>query len=107
MYEQAGDLARSLQFWLEIYEGADDERVQSIAWQHAYDLRVRLDLQVLEAAVSRYRSEVGRSPSSLQDLVAAGYLGGTPENPNGNPYLYNPVTGEVRDPEAGQRRAAQ
>ncbi len=107
MFEEAGDLMASLQFWIEIYEGAEDERVESIAWQHIYDLRVRLDLRALAAAVDRFQTERGRTPSSLQDLVGAGYLRGTPENPNGSPYLYNPVTGQVTDPEAGQRRAAQ
>jgi tetratricopeptide (TPR) repeat protein len=107
MYEQAGDLARSLQFWLEVYEEADDERVESIAWQHIYDLRVKLDIEVLEAAVGRYQVERGRLPESLQELIDVGYLRGSPENPNGSPYVYNPITGEIRDPEAGQRRAAQ
>jgi len=107
MYEQAGDLEQSLQFWIEIYEGAEDERVESIAWQHIYDLRVTLDLQFLEAAVGRFQTEQGRTPSSLRDLVDAGYLSGRPVNPNGSPYVYNPITGQVTDPEAGQRRAAQ
>ena len=107
MYEQAGDLGQSLQFWVDIYEGTDDERVESIAWQHIYDLTVTLDLQILEAAVDRFRTERGRTPSSLQDLVDAGYVRGRLENPNGSSYLYNPVTGQITDPEAGQRRAAQ
>jgi tetratricopeptide (TPR) repeat protein len=107
MYEQAGDLVRSLQFWVDIYEGTDDERVESIAWQHIYDLRVTLDLQLLGAAVERFQTEHGNPPSSLQDLVDAGFLRGMPQNPNGNRYVYNPVTGQVTDPEAGQRRAAQ
>jgi tetratricopeptide (TPR) repeat protein len=107
MYERAGDLQRSLQFWWEIYEDAEDDRVQSIAWQHVYDLRVRLDLQVIEAAVGRYRAERGNTPASLQELIDAGYLSGAPENPNGTPYVYNPITGEIRDPEAGQRRGGQ
>jgi len=107
MYEEAGDLVTSLQFWIEIYEGAEDDRVESIAWQHIYDLRVKLDLQSLDAAVDRFRTERGRTPLSFQDLVDAGYLRRTPQNPNGSPYLYNPATGQVTDPEAGQRRAAQ
>ncbi len=107
MYAEAGDLGQSLQFWVDIYEGTDDELIESIAWQHIYDLRVTLDLQILEAAVDRFRTERGRTPSSFQDLVDAGYLRGRPENPNGSPYVYNPVTGQITDPEAGQRRGAQ
>ena len=107
MIEQAGNLMASLQMWGEIYDdavAANDESTQSIALQHMYRIRVRIDLQLIEAVISRFRTERGQPPPSLEALVRTGYLGIEPINPNGNPYSYDPTTGEVADPDQGQRR---
>lgn len=107
MIEQAGNLMASLQMWGEIYDdavAANDESTQSIALQHMYRVRVRIDLQLIEAAILRFRTERGQPPPSLEALVRTGYLGIEPFNPNGNPYTYEPTTGEVSDPDEGRRR---
>lgn len=104
MYEMAGDLRSSLRFWREIYQEAEDERIEQIAWQHVYDIQVELHLQAVGEAVRRYQEDRGRRPQSLEALVRAGYLQDLPRNPVGRVYLYDPATGEVSDPGAGRRR---
>lgn len=107
MFQMAGDLLKSLQFWVEIYQGATDEWVKSIAWQHIRDLRVKLDIRQIEAAIRRYQDERGRLPPSVGALLAAGYLYREPVSPDGVPYTYDPSSGAVSDPRAGQRRGAR
>jgi len=108
MFEMRGDLRTAFELWYEVYQEAEeegDERVAAIAYNHTYDLRVRLDFQAINEALDRYEAERGSLPRSLRPLVQAGYLDRRLlENPNGTPYEYDPRTGELTDPDAGRQR---
>jgi tetratricopeptide (TPR) repeat protein len=54
------------------------------------------DAQALERAAERFRSERGRDPSSLDELVGAGYVGAIPEDPFGGEYRWNGDERKVR-----------
>lgn len=58
-------------------------------------VEVERDLQILERAVASYRAREGRNPSSLEDLLAAGILGGIPREPGGGLYRLD-ADGTVR-----------
>lgn len=96
MYEKMGDRRTSLRYWTEIYQGAEDEYVRSVAYRHVHDLKMQVDLEDLEAAIRAYTDRFGARPRRLEALVEAGILRRLPEDPEGNAYLYNRNTGEVR-----------
>jgi len=108
MSEYAGNLEAALGMWVQVYDDAraqDDERIEAIAWQHLYDLKVQMDLDVLGQAIARFRQDRGRPPRVLQALVSQGYLRQLPQTPDEDPYRYDPVTGRVVDPRATGSRA--
>ena len=108
MNEYAGDKTRALSMWLEIHDAATadgDERVVDIAWQHTYDLKIEIDMGALEAAIAQYRTDRGRPPGALENLLQTGYISGLPVTPAGARYSYDPVTGRVADPRDSQSRA--
>jgi len=107
MAEIVGDKRSALALWADVYEGAREggnDKIESIAWQHLYDLKVEIDLEDLRVAIRRFRLDRGRPPLALGALVTEGYLRAVPDMPTGEPYEYEPVTGEVVDPsESGSR----
>jgi tetratricopeptide (TPR) repeat protein len=96
-----GDYERSLEFWTKIraqFEGVDTPRgrfFRLAADRNIFDLRVKMDLKRLGTAVDAYSNVRGTRPQRLSDLVQAGLLPGVPMDPYGEPYLYDPATGEV------------
>lgn len=109
MFEMRGDVQTALELWYEAYveaEQAGDERVAAIAYNHTYDLRVKLDLSRLEAALQRFEVEQGRPAPDLRSLVDAGHVDRRLlRNPNGSRYEYDPETGGLTDPDAGRQRS--
>jgi tetratricopeptide (TPR) repeat protein len=91
-----GDLETAWQTWLEIYKTASDERTRKIASNHLYQVKSAMDTQRLGAAVGQFRERAGRLPAELGDLVRAGILDKVPKDLDGNDYVYNPKTGEVK-----------
>ncbi len=108
MAEFVGDKRSALALWVEVYEGAREdgnEKIESVAWQHLYDLKVELDLEDLRVAIRRFRLDRGQPPRELDVLVTEGYLRVVPGTPAGQPYEYEAVTGEVVDPRDSGSRA--
>jgi tetratricopeptide (TPR) repeat protein len=107
MAEVTGDKRDALSLWATIYEaarGEGDAKIESIAWQHVYDLKVDLDIEELGDALRRYRADRGGPPPSLESLAAEGYLQSLPVMPTGESYEYEPRSGQVMDPrESGSR----
>ena len=67
--------------------------------QHLVALRVDEDVTRLEEVVEKYRQQEGRLPSTMSDLERAGFIRGTPADPNGKPYkLMADGRIEVQDP---------
>lgn len=62
------------------------------------EIYMEQDLRSIEAALSRYHSQVGVFPISLERLVEEGYLPEVPVAPNGSPYHYDPIAGTVSSP---------
>ena len=110
MFNRMGDRRTSRRHWQEILATAESDYVRSIAQRHVHDLSVEIDLAVLREAIERYRSLEGEPPSDLRTLVHVGIAEAIPLDPDGNPYAYDPETGEVSPrtrfafPGAGGRR---
>ncbi len=96
MFNRMGDPRTSLVYWLEIYRTAEDDYVRDVSYRHVHDLRIRVETETLETAVGIYMERFGRRPPNLEVLVKEGILNRVPRDPEGNPYLYNRNTGEVR-----------
>ena len=95
MLNRAGDKRTSLLEWAEIHATATDDYIRTVAWNHVHDLKVEVDLADLRSAVARFRATAGSAPRRLEELASAALLVPLPRDPEYNPYLYDPVTGEV------------
>ncbi len=90
------DLETSWKTWLEVYQSAQDERVKKIASNHLYQVKAAIDKKIIEDAVAQFRNKYGRNPLDLNQLVRTGWLHEIPKDLDGQDYLYDPKTGEVK-----------
>ncbi len=91
-----GDLRESLREWEEVLrDPRGDSASRAIAERQIRDLTIRIDLGEIAAAVAAFRERQGRYPRSLEEAARAGALAKVPLDPDGQPYLYDPVTGKV------------
>jgi len=95
---KAMDLETAYKNWLEIYQTAENERVKKIAYNHLYRTKATIDKIKLEKAIEIYKKKYRRLPMNLNQLVRAGILKEIPKDLDGNDYIYNPHTGEVKSP---------
>jgi tetratricopeptide (TPR) repeat protein len=91
-----GDIETSWQTWLEIYKTATDERTKKIASNHLYQVKSAVDTGRLKEAVGKFRERYGRFPADLGDLVRSGLVEKLPKDLDGQDYVYDPKTGEVK-----------
>ncbi len=114
MVTEQGDLLTAILMWEEILteaEEAGDESSAAIAAQRIPDLYSRYAIGEMEGAIERFEAAQGRKPDSLALLVRLGMLDGIltddegqPTNYLGDPFIYDPSTGTITDPAAGQLR---
>lgn len=71
--------------WRRQYEEATSEAVRDNARNHLHSLQVRRDLAALRERIERHRAATGSFPPGL----------GTPRDPMGTPYAYDPRSGRV------------
>ena len=90
-----GDKVSSLKFWLDIYNSTTDERIKEVSYNHIYDLKIAIDLEMLQSAIDNYKEKKGRVPSSLSALVREGFLKGISVDPDGKSYGYDRNSGTV------------
>jgi hypothetical protein len=55
-----------------------------------------MDILTIEEAIQKYRQRYGRLPADLPQLVQVGIMASLPKDLDGNEYLYDPETGEVK-----------
>lgn len=96
MHFQLGDKQLAYQLWKEIYETADKPHIKQIAYQHMQDLKIIVDVENLKKAIDQYQTQKGQLPLNLQQLLASGLISEIPTDLDGNPYIYDPRTGEVK-----------
>jgi tetratricopeptide (TPR) repeat protein len=90
------DYKTAWQNWLEIYESATDPRVIKIASNHLYRTKAAMDFETLQSAIELYKNKHGRAPSDLQQLVSEGLIQAVPKDLDGEDYLYDPETEDIK-----------
>jgi len=101
MAQHAGEFDTSRMLWYTAYQSTKEARIRQNAVDHLLALRVDEDVTRLEEVVEKYRQQTGRLPAAMSDLERAGFIRGTPMDPNGKPYKLMPDGRiEVQDPES-------
>jgi tetratricopeptide (TPR) repeat protein len=93
--ETLGRKREALARWQEVLDAARSEYEREVAARHVHDLTLEVRLEVLRQAVERFRGRHGRNPFALEELVRVGLLEQLPVDPEGQPFEYHRVTGEV------------
>ncbi len=92
----SGNLREAIARWKDVLDDPrNDDGARAIATRQIRTLTVRADVQDLDAAVAAFRSRLGRSPRSLDELVRAGIVRAMPQDPDGHAYVYDPSSGAV------------
>ena len=96
MTARSGNLREAIARWQDVLDDPrNDAAARAIATRQIRALTVRADTQELEAAIASYRDRFGKPPRSLEQLVTSGVLRVLRQDPDGNPYVYEPSSGTV------------
>ncbi len=100
MAQHAGEFDTARMLWFTAYQSTKDPIVQQNVVEHLRALQVDEDVTQLERVVAKYREKKGRLPLNIGDLEHAGFIHGTPADPNGHAYKLMPDGRiEVQDPQ--------
>lgn len=96
MIALAGDVTGAIALWRDVLDDPrNDDAARAIASRQIRSLRVRADVETLTRAIATYRERTGRLPSGLEGLVRDGVLVALPLDPDGRPYAFDSITGQV------------
>lgn len=99
--QKGGEYETARLLWSSIYETTEDKLIKKTALMRLAALRVDADITHIEGLIRRYHAETGAHPTRWNQLIAAGYLQGTPADPLGQPYkLMEGGRVEVADPDS-------
>jgi tetratricopeptide (TPR) repeat protein len=101
MAQQGGEFETSRILWFSTYQSTKEEAIRQNAVDHLKALQVDEEVTQLEGLVASYKQQAGRVPASIGDLERAGFIRGTPLDPNGHAYkLMSDGRVEVQYPES-------
>ncbi len=101
MAQQGGEFETSRILWFSTYQSTKEEAIRQNAVDHLKALQVDEEVTQLEGLVAKYKQQAGRLPASIDDLERAGFIRGTPLDPNGHAYkLTQDGRVEVQDPQS-------
>jgi tetratricopeptide (TPR) repeat protein len=95
MLARAGRYEDAFRLWREICLTADEVWIRNVAGGHLFNIQVSLDSTLVKRASAEYRARHGRLPQNLYVLVREGLIPAAPADPYGEPYAYDPETGEI------------
>ena len=75
MASHAGDYETARSLWMASYQNTQDKLIRQNAVDHLRALRVDEDVELLQAAVTRFGERTGRLPASMEELAARGGFG--------------------------------
>ncbi len=99
MTAKAGDLREAIREWRDVLDDPKSgATAREIARRQVRDLTVRADVRDLESAVLTFRAAHGHLPRTLEEVARAGLVASIPDDPDGEPYVYDRATGRVSTP---------
>jgi hypothetical protein len=102
-----GNPRKAIALWQEVLDDpGSDSAARAIAQRQIGELHVQSDVADLESAVARFRMQHGRFPLDLEELAARNYIRSLPRDPAGQPYAYDPASGQVASPASRVLRAS-
>jgi len=96
LYASSREPQAAIDVLAQMYEQTKEESLRRVLEQRLKEAIVERDLQLLEAALSRYHERHSRFPERMDELVEAGLLTFLPQDPFGGGYLYDFKTQTVR-----------
>jgi tetratricopeptide (TPR) repeat protein len=88
--QKGGSIETSRMIWSELYESTKDQNIKKVAAQQLESLKAQDDEEHLDELTEAYRTRFGHYPASIQDIITAHMLAGTPVDPAGFPYVIGP-----------------
>lgn len=107
LFVSAREPQSAIDFLSKTYEQTNDAQVKAMLGERLKELVLEQDLQMMEAAIVRYREQYGHPPAVLDDLVRVGMLRQLPLEPFGGQYFYDAQTLNLRSTTHGKRLRPQ
>lgn len=89
LYVEAQQPATALQFLNVMAAQTQDHAVLTVLERRRREVMIERDVALLDRAVDLYRTQTGRHPSSLHELVQSRLIPAIPAEPFGGTYLYD------------------
>ena len=86
LYTKAGDPETAMAFVSARLRDLEPGEQREALAKRLVDLWITRDLRAIDEAIATFRSEKGRAPSSISELVSTSYLETEPRDPKGNAY---------------------
>jgi len=93
---KTGELQEAYNFWLNIHKNSKKDYEKKVSYHHLYHLTYRMDKKNLDKIIEKFKKIYGRYPSSLRELVRKGFIRSVPTDYDGEEYIYNPKTGDIK-----------
>jgi hypothetical protein len=86
--------------WAEVYNSTQDKLIRQKALEHMRSLDAAEGLKLLNESAEDYRKKVGRYPTTIEEMRAAGLVGGKLQDPAGYEYVMGPNGVAQLDPKS-------
>ncbi len=97
LYAESGDPRFAMALIESLYKQTKDEKVKSALLEREKELVVEENIKLIGQASAKYKAKNHKNPESIEVLVRAGYLRGTPTDPLGGKYYIDSATGEIKN----------
>lgn len=95
MLAHGKDRRSSRMLWQQIHDTAEQQYLKDNASFHLRQLDLADVADQLTSLLERFQQRTGRAAISFDPLVTAGWLRGVPLDPDGVPFVVDPITGRV------------
>lgn len=101
MAQQGGEFETARILWYSTYQSTKEDAIRQNAVEHLRALQVDEEVTQLEGLAAKFHEQTGHFPAAMGDLERAGFIHGTPLDPNGHAYELMPDGRvEVQNPES-------
>ncbi len=90
LYARSGQFDAGLELARNLAEDSEDPETRETFRERVLELELERELDLVEAAATRYRQREGRLPSAVADLIRAGDLTAVPVDPLGGEIVLHP-----------------